>query len=264
MTKLTANLSLAATLAGIATIFGATSAQAFDFKTNYTGEAPKGDIWLQSVEFGGDVYTEFSLVNDAKIVSNDLWTTGNEGAASADKGDNATTGVKVEKATAASLITNLNNTNLNNIVDTEDKGSFAIDLFFDKAVDNVLLWERGQNSALGLQAIDANGNLLGNNVVVDFRQLDKNLYYAGYSIDTQEIGGAQKVNSYGISLAEFAVGGPIVGVRATSLGSQYNGPDWKVMGTTAPDAVGTPEPFSMIGSALALGGAAILKRRKQK
>lgn len=34
--------------------------------------------------------------------------------------------------------------------------------------------------------------------------------------------------------------------------------------TAAPVAVGTPEPFSMIGSALALGGAAALKRRAQK
>lgn len=265
MTKLTAKLGMAATVAGVAAIFGATSAQAFQFKTNYTGEAPKGDIWLESVEFGGNVYTEFSLVNNAKIVSNDVFTGGNTGAASADKGDNTTTGVKVEKATESSIVENLNNLNLNNIIDTEDSGSFAINLFFDQAVDNVLLWERGDgsgNSALGLQAIDAAGNLLGEKFVVDFRQLD-NSYYAGYSIDTLEIGGAQTVGSFGLSLANLGVDGPIVGVQATSV-KGYDGPDWKVMGTTTPGAVGTPEPFSMIGSALALGGAAIVKRRKQK
>jgi hypothetical protein len=238
----------------------AAPADAFTFKTNYTGEAPKGDIWLQSIQLeDGSVVDSFSMITSANIVANDAYTGGNSGAASADKGDNTTTGVKVEDATAADLVTNLSNLNLNNIVDTEDSGSFEIDLFFDKAIDNLLIWERGQNSALAVQALDETGALIGDKVVVDFRTLDKTAHYAGYSIDTLEIGGAQKVNSVGLTLADLGLTDTSINSFRFFSESGYNGPDWKILGT---QAEGVPEPGTVLGLTLISGLVAAARRKK--
>ncbi len=117
-------------------------AQAFSFQTNYTASlngnnASKGNIFLNSVTLnGGQVVSNFSLINAANIVYNDLYTGGNTGAASADIGDLATTGVKQELLTNESAKVVLNNLNLNNIIDTEDTGKFTLDLHFEKAVDS--------------------------------------------------------------------------------------------------------------------------------
>ncbi|NER08106.1 MAG: PEP-CTERM sorting domain-containing protein, partial [Okeania sp. SIO3C4] len=123
------------------------SAQAFSFKTNdFDGTNKpdaKGDIFLESVTIDDEVVTEFSFIEAVFIQSNDEHTGGNTGAASADIGDNATTGVKVEDAQNEDILLNLSTSNLNNIVDTEDKGSFEIDLAFGKAIDNLMIWERG-------------------------------------------------------------------------------------------------------------------------
>lgn len=263
--KTRSRINLAAVLAGAAIAGTATAAPAFDFKTNYDaalsgGDKWKGNLMLESVEFGGQTYTDFGLVESANIVSNDLWTGGNTGAASADMGDKATIGLSSERASAADIAQALGNRNLSSIIDTEDRGNFAIDLFFDSAIDNLLVWERGKNSKLDVQAIDKDGNALGNLLHLGS---SRNWGNAGYSLNTLEIGGTQTVGSRGVSLADLGVSEAIYGVRVISQ-SNYNGPDWKVAGTAAPDAT-TPEPFSMIGSAIALGGAAALKRRsKQK
>ncbi|WP_204106131.1 MULTISPECIES: exosortase-dependent surface protein XDP2 [Spirulina sp. CCY15215] len=245
----------------------AAPADAFTFTSNFTGDASKGDIWLQSIQLeDGSIVDSFSMITSANIVANDAYTGGNSGAASADRGDNTTTGVKVENATAADLVTNLSNLNLNNIVDTEDSGSFEIDLFFDKAIDNLLIWERGQNSALAVQALDENGALIGDKVVVDFRTLDKTAHYAGYSIDTLEIGGAQKVNSVGLTLADLGLtDASINSFRFFSEGGPdgYNGPDWKILGTQAEDvSVGVPEPGTVLGLTLISGLVAAARRKK--
>ena len=61
-------------------------AQAFSFKADYThslsgGNASKGDIFLDSITLdSGRVITDFSLVNSANILSNDIYTGGNSGA----------------------------------------------------------------------------------------------------------------------------------------------------------------------------------------
>lgn len=251
----------------------AAPADAFTFTSNFTGDAPKGDIWLQSIQLeDGSIVDSFSVITSAKIFANDAYTGGNSGAASADRGDNTTTGVKVEDATAADLVTNLSNLNLNNIVDTEDSGSFEIDLFFDKAIDNLLIWERGQNSALAVQALDENGALIGDKVVVNFGVnslggvLDKTAHYAGYSIDTLEIGGAQKVNSVGLTLADLGLTDTSINsFRFFSKGGSdgYNGPDWKILGTQAEDvSVGVPEPGTVLGLTLISGLVAAARRKK--
>jgi hypothetical protein len=231
-------------------------AQAFSFTTKYTGNDPKGNILLESVLLqDGTAINNFSLVSAAKILQNDLWTGGNSGAASADLGDKATIGVSKEKPQDQHIVSALGNLNLNSIIDTEDTGRSVINVFFDQAVDQLFLWERGQNSKLDVQALDANGNTIGN--VLNL--YSKNWQYAGFGIDTREIGGVQKVGSIGITLADLGVSGPITGLQVTSKAT-YNGPDWKVVGSAA----SVPEPTTIAGLGLVAGLIAASRRKLAK
>ncbi|MFE4108326.1 exosortase-dependent surface protein XDP2 [Almyronema epifaneia] len=226
------------------------SAQAFSFVSEVEGSSAKGDIFLKAVvlETGERVVVEdLSFISGATIVSNDEFSGGNTGAASADKGDEATTGISQEDANAAEIVTNLTTANLNNIVDTEDSGSFQIDLDFARAIDNLLIWERGKNSDLGVQALDDNGNLIGN-----FFKVSRDLWTdAGFSIDTTEIGNAQAVGSFGLNIAQdLGVSGPVSRIRFSSE-SGFNGPDWKFVGTAAErESQSVPEPGLLLGLGL--------------
>ena len=236
-------------------------AQAFSFQTNYTAalsgkDASKGDIFLNSVTLdSGKVISDFTLVNSVNILSNDIYTGGNSGAASADIGDKATTGLKQEKLTNEGAKTVLNNLNLNNIIDVEDKGNFILDLNFAKAVDNIFIWERGMNSRLDIQALDAQGNIIGNKVALNSKDWDD----AKFKIDTKEISSAQEVGSIGISLSDLGLTTSYVSaLRVSSHGKIYNGPDFKVIGSVAD----IPEPSSLLGLGIAAVGL-IATRRKQ-
>lgn len=261
--KLAASVGI---VASSAIALSAAPAHAFSFQTNYTetltGDlASKGDIFLNSVTLGdGSVLNDFTMVTSANILSNDIYTGGNSGAASADIGDLASTGLRQEGLTNEGAKTVLNNLNLNNIIDTEDKGSFILDLNFDQAVDNIFIWERGMNSRLDVQALDASGNLIGNMLnLSSSSQWD----YAGFDIDTAEIGRAQKVGSIGVSLADLGLSTQYVSaLRVSSEGKAYNGPDFKVMGSVA-DVQEVPEPSSLLGLGAVVAGIAATRRRKQ-
>ncbi len=263
------SLSVVAIVAGSLSVFSS-SAQAFQFTSNITQSgtnAPKGDILLNKVDAQGQIRSKFSLVNKATIKYNDQFVGGNTGAASADRTDNATVGIVDEQLDTNSLIGTLNNRYLSNIIDTEDTGTFVFDLFFDKVVDNLFLWERGGtgntygNSHLDIQAIDAQGNLLGNLITAGKGKYTYSK--AGYQLDTTEIPSAQNVGSLGISLSDLGLSQSIAGVRVGSK-KGYNGPDWKLMGATDLKAVkATPEPSIALG----LGAAALiggLRKRSRK
>jgi len=239
-------------------------AHAFSFTTNYTesltgGNAAKGDIFLDSVTLGsGEVITDFTLVNSANILSNDIYTGGNSGAASADIGDLASTGLRQEALTDEGAKAVMNNLNLNNIIDTEDKGSFILDLNFENQVDNIFIWERGMNSRLDVQALDSKGELIGTKF-----QLPKSNQWdnAGFKLDTKEIGKSQKVGSVGVSLADLGLdSGFVSGLRVTSEGKAYNGPDFKVLGSVA-DTQEVPEPSALLGLGAVVAGL-VTRRRK--
>lgn len=262
-----------ASLSAVATassLLLAAPAQAFSFTTNYTDteDGDKGDITLNSIEMeDGRVIDEFSLIHDSAIVENDEYTGGNSGAASTDKGDNVDMGTSIEDPTDEELVGNLNNQNLNNIIDTEDNGSFQIDLFFDNPVDNILMWERGMNSALAVQALNDNEELTGEKVKVDFRELG-NDYSAGYSINTQEIGGSQKVGSFGLTMADLGVEDKSINGFRFFSESSFNGPDWKIAGTnanrnTTDASVDVPEPSSLLGL-LGVGSLGLLGWRRRQ
>ncbi|MEB3358796.1 MAG: exosortase-dependent surface protein XDP2 [Synechococcales bacterium] len=253
----------------------------FSFTTNFSGKVDangrlvsdygKYDIMLNSVVIDGVTRNDFVRVNQAVINYNDPGA-GNNAAASADIGDQVNGSVYIKQEELAIGVDNsivsdvMTNLNLNHIIDTEDKGNFDFDLTFSSAVDKVLVWERGRNSDLSLQALDASGSLIGNKMT-----LTRSLWNdAGYKIDTQEIGSAQSVGSRGLSLADFGLldgaGNTtnfIYGVRVTSL-SSYNGPDWKLIGLkdqSAPDPEAVPEPFAMAGLGV-VAGAMMIKRRR--
>jgi hypothetical protein len=247
--------AFASLLTGGFVALSAVSAQAFSFTTNLGpgSAAPKGNIWLKSVTYGGTTVNSFSLVDRAQIIQNDAITKKHPGAASSDRGDNAS-GINVENPTAGNIVTSLGNLNLNNIIDTEDTGSFKMNLFFQSAVDTLFFWERGMNSTLDVQAIDASGNLLGNLLTLN----SKNWSYAGFGIDTTEIEETQRVGSFGLTLDKLGVSGPIAGIQVISK-KNYNGPDFKVVGTYTKSV---PEPATIAGIGLVAGLMAVSRRRK--
>lgn len=265
------SLSLAASV-----IFGlSATAQAASFTTNFTQiQGSEGNIWLNSITQNQVTFDDFILVNDAKILLNtpilDRQTgdtsnpetagrNNNTGAASTDKGDRASAPVPtsgMNDPTGSEIAAYLGNRNLNNIIDTEDHGSLSVNLFFDKIVradktglDNLFFWERGMNSDLGVQAIDASGKLIGNFVKLNrAAQLE-----AGYSIDTMEISGAHKVGSWGLSLQQLGVTS-LNGIRLTADAS-YNGPDFKLA------ARAVPEPATLAGLGVVAGLLVVSRRR---
>ena len=248
-------LVIAGSVASAALLAVASQASAFTFTTNFEGQGGKRDVFLKSATLeNGEVVDNFSFIIGATIVNNDAYSGGNTGAASVDRGDKATTGLAKEDPTAEKIAFNLGNNNLNNIVDTEDSGNFQIDLHFSQALSNVLIWERGMNSDLGVQALDVEGNLIG-----DYLKVDRDDWaYAGFKINTTEIGGSQKVGSFGINLVDdLGVSGPVASVRFFSE-SSFNGPDWKFVGTAAAEDV----PESSLALGLLLLGSSILRQRK--
>lgn len=224
----------------------AASFSSFNFTTHKTGSDPSRDILLQSVTVNGSTISDFILVNGVSNLVNMTHTGGNTGAASADRGDRTTTGVNVENPTTGNIVTNLGNLNLNNIVDTEDNGAFSMDLRLSRGANRFFVWERGMNSRLLVQALDKQGN-----VIAQSRLNSANSAYAGYSINTTEIGGAQRVGSMGLALN----GATTNRFRLISQTS-FNGPDFKVAGATV------PEPATLLGLSIIGGAIATARGRK--
>ncbi|MGB3494710.1 MAG: exosortase-dependent surface protein XDP2 [Elainellaceae cyanobacterium] len=231
--------------------------RSFSFTTHVTGHDPKGDILLDAIEYNGTLRQDFALVNRATIINNEVWTGGDTGGASADLGDHATLGIKQERLTHAGVVTALGNLNLNSIIDEEGGGEVVIDVFFDELVEAIALWERGKNSRLDVQALDVEGNVIGTRVNPGWSSTWDD---AGFSLDTTEISQSQQVASTGLDLSDFGVSEPIAGIRVSSQ-SDYNGPDWKVVGLSAssdppnptnsnpdaePDSYGTDEDTPLV------------------
>lgn len=265
-----------------------TAAQAASFTNNVSQTSdPEADIWLNSITQNGVTFSDFNLVKQATILKNDsIKLTGkagetsnpetggyvnNTGAASTERGDKATApgGRQVSglnNPTGDDIAAYLGNTNLNNIIDVEDGGTTKMNLFFGETVfadntglDNLFFWERGEGqwnaSDMLIQAIDASGNLIGNAV----KLLGAEKQYAGFSIDTLEIGGAQKVGTWGLKLSQLGVTSA-AGIQIFADWN-YRGPDFKVMArSSAPESV--PEPATLAGLGLVAASFAALRRRK--
>lgn len=276
--------ALATVAATVSMIVCQSPAKAFNFTTNLTTSGvpdAKGDILLKSVTYGGKTTSDFAFVTAVNIINNTPIKSGldpqnstsnpedktktndNSGAASTDKGDSASSPIVNGKAVEVSGIKNptgadmaayLGNNNLNNIIDTEDGGNFKLNLSFGKAVKNLLFWERGMNSTIRVQALDATGKLIGNLLNLNSKSWGR----AGYSINTQEIDNTQPVGAWGVSLADLGVNSPVSAIQVSSFGSQGDkGPDFKVIG-----AEPVPEPLTMTGLALGVSGMIAARRRR--
>lgn len=251
--------------------FMSNSAQAAGFTTNFTqNNGAKGDVFLDSIEQNGQTIDNFSFVNEAVIRHNDKWTEGNTGAASTDRGDRASNPLSLNKnedPTANEIAQFLGNNNLNNIIDTEDKGKFELDLFFDSVInkdssglDSLFFWERGINSDLSVQAIDDSGNIIGKTI----RLLEEDQQDANFNINTTEVG-EQNVGSWGVSLADLGVN-KLSGIRLYADKS-YKGPDFKVIARRSSNQdfarASVPEPTTIIGLG-SFAALALVRRRKSK
>lgn len=261
------SLSLLSGLAITTVIAGALPAQAFDtfsFKTNSTYKVgqEKNDILLQSVVKNGETITRFNTVSSAKIVQQNSKTINGKvhGLMSTNCGDKVANCVSAELPSSTQVVETLGNLNLNKIIDTEEfLGSSILDVFFQKPSDSFYLFERGGmmgsnaragNSDLKVQALDAQGRLLGQTFTIG-----KNMWTdAGYAIDTKEIDHAQKVGSFGLS----SKNGMIAGLRLTT---NSTGADYKVIASSRTVSTKVPEPATLAGF-VAIGGTLALRRRK--
>jgi PEP-CTERM motif len=293
--------------ASVGLVFGtllavSNSAYAASFSTQVQQDnGAKGDTFLKSITQNGKTTDKFNLVNKVDILSNTAvdktqgnhtdetlaWKLGkvnNTGSASTDKGDNASspTGVSgVGDPTGDDIAAYMGNTNLNNIVDTEEStvGSFMMNMFFQNKVkedgtglDSFYIFERGfqaqgntaGNSSMTVQAIDAAGKVIGK--ALKLKKEDQT--DAGYSIDTTEVGITQKVGSWGVSLADLGVGDMFVyGLQVSANNLADNGPDFKLVGRMHDrpefESATTPEPGSLLALG-AVGGLAFFKRRQKQ
>ena len=259
------------------------TAQAASFSVDVSQKSdPKADILLNSITQNGQTFSQFNLVKSATVLQNTpIQLTGktgetarpdaggfnnNTGAASTDRGDKASkpNGLEVSglnNPTGQEIATYVGNTNLNNIIDTEDNGGFKINLFFQNLIkadqtglDNLFFFERGMNSDLRIQAIDAAGNLIGNSLDL-LRGQQTGL---GYRIDTTEINGAQNVGGWGVSLLQLGVQ-QAAGIQVFAQDS-FDGPDFKLIARQNTQPV--PEPASLMGLGLMAGLFCVRRRVK--
>ncbi|AUS99266.1 PEP-CTERM sorting domain-containing protein [Nostoc sp. CENA543] len=263
----TQNIFTSVVLALSASVAMSNSAKAGTFVTNFSPSPvtdPTADIILNSIiRNDGRMISDFQLVTSVNIIKNG----GVSGTVSTDKGDTATSpGFNPnENPSAREIAAYLGNNNLNNIIDSEDKGEFELDVFFDSAVlsdntatDSFFFWERGLNSSIQLQALDERGNLIGNAFTID-----KSLWeFAGFQIKTTEITQAQNVGAFGVSFGNLGLtsGTLVSGLKLIAFNS-FNGPDFKLLAHTSLCCTPIPEPATMMGLG-AVAGLMLMCRRQ--
>jgi hypothetical protein len=267
----------------------------FWFKTNVTASPettgnpnllndPTRDIRLDSVTYNSQNYNSFEVVNSAKLLQNDTYTTaGGEtfGILNSGRGPNTvidplvTQGPSKPLTSAADIVGSLGNLNLNSLIVTREsapKASFEVS--FANPINTVYFWERGGtagstiygDSDILVEALDDVSN-----VIASYQTLRQNYTPASYNISTlveRPIpsdppllnNGPFNIGSIGLSLQGASTRtlrltssdnnkGPIGG---TPPYSGDNGPDFKLIG-----AQNVPGPLPLFG----LGAAYTWSRR---
>jgi hypothetical protein len=275
------NLLFSTGLALSAVVGVSSAAQAASFTTNVTVDnSPTGDVLFNSITQNGRNATfgiNLFSVTSVDILENTVVgdPVSPDGGAGADAGDTASqpslnlnnlgTGAAGDTKAAQYLGTN----NLNNIIDTEDRGSFKMNVFFgreinrsDDGFDNLFFWERGLNSSIRVRALDALGNLIGSEFILstwDDTEID---------INTLEIDGNQDLGSYGVSFADLGLDAlgitSFAGIQLSADGQPFNGPDFKlVAGEITVGGPTVPEPTTILGLG-SIAALALISRRQTK
>jgi hypothetical protein len=174
--------------------------------------------------------------------------------------------------------------NLAYLLDGESDVTWTLDLLFesgfgivadgdDKTVD-LMMFERGANSMVGVRAILANLTL-SQDLIVNFRTSGSTYGVPGkggladYRLNTTEIGGAQDVAGVGIDLSAFGLsaGTQVIGFqyfvnRDTDL-LRFDGPDF--LGFIATQQVQpVPEPSTLVIASLGSLGLAYRTGRRRR
>jgi hypothetical protein len=156
--------------------------------------------------------------------------------------------------------------NLSHIIDGEG-GGYQIDLFFapgqvvkddgDASTIEFAIFERGWNSKIAIQGIYEDG--IGDNLeyTSPIVLTPNDFTYAGWKINTLEIGEDQKVVGAGISVDMFGqIPGDYIGFRVVSQES-YEGPD--IVGIRAQNnLIPAPGALALLGAA----GLGLTRRRR--
>lgn len=233
------------------------------------------DYRLDSVSFNGTTFSNFQFVSSAHIYRNDYDdTTGADATGfvrqpyyiiNTGRGANTATDPWVTEgpisgangASEADLIANYANLNLNDINYNRERGEYGIfSITFDHPTDHFFIFERGRDSDIHLDALDALGNVVGH---WDFLRADG--YQAtGISIATNTgfpgwpTNNPQSVGSVGLKIDN----GTATTLKFTIHAIPDFGPDLKVFG-------GAPvsEPGSLMLMASGLAGYFGFARRRQ-
>ncbi len=223
-----------------------------------------GDVRLDSVSFGGNTYSQAQIttVSSAKIVLDDALDAVNGGGnLAAGRGINsvadtwATQGAATVTPTNADLYGALANHNLSSIVVTrENPGSAVLDVSFATPTDTFIFYERGFNSDLQVQALNA-----ANQVIGSYTILRANYTNTGIVISTDN--GAFLLAGQGLGSIGLHTDQAVSTLRLSSYRSDvlnYNGPDFKVLGVSA---VPEPETYALMLAGLGLVGLVACRRR---
>lgn len=225
----------------------------FSFTTNFSTSGvfdPTKDVRLDSVVVNGNSISQFELVNNAQIISNDQNLIASVSGPNTPQDLLVGEGPQTDFPTDGDITASLGNLNLSSLVNTsEDSGTAVVDVFFDNPVSTLFLWERGGapgsggNSDLLVEALSGDGNT----VLASYQILRTNYTDAGYSLISTSGAGfltnEQGVGSIGLRLD----GASTTRLRLSSTGPIDNGPDFKVVAEAVPEASSIPEPSSILG-----------------
>lgn len=224
-----------------------------------------GDVRLDAVSFGGQAYgpSRLQTVSSATIVLDDgRDATNGGGNLAAGHGINAAAdpwvgeGPKTVTPDSADLTAALANRNLTSIVVTrENQGSAVLDVHFAQPTDTFLFWERGANSDLQVQALNAAGQVLGTYTI-----LRANYTATGVIVSTDN--GAFQLAGQALGSIGLHTDSAVNWLRLSSYRSDvidFNGPDYKVL-ALAP--VPEPGPWALMAAGLAAVG--LVSRRSRR
>jgi hypothetical protein len=223
-----------------------------------------GDVRLDGVGVGGSNYAQSAIqtVANTQIVLDDgLDAVNGGGNLAAGRGINSVAdtwageGPATVTPTSADLQAALANYNLTSIVVTrENPGTAIVDVSFAAPTQDFLFFERGFNSDLQVQALNASGQVIGT-----YTLLRANYTNTGITVSTDN--GAftlagQALGSIGLHADEA-----VDRLRLSSYQSdviQFNGPDYKLF-ALAP----VPEPSTWLTLAAGLGVVGLRAARRQ-